>query len=130
MTTPNDLIEASLKKIGVHSKGQSLDAEDLQDALSELNRILAMWKDDGIDIGQAVYTSAATTLTIPLKYHKAIVDTLAVELSPEYGMPVSPVIMQQARRGYEQVLRASQQDIIMDMPSGVPTRQGGFDIDY
>lgn len=130
MATPNDLIEASLKKIGVHSKGQALDAEDLQDALKELNRILALWKDDGIDVGQVEYSSAATTLTIPLKYHKAIVDTLAVELSPEYGMPVSPVIMQSANEGYKQVLRASQQDIIMDMPSGIPVGRGGYDIDY
>ncbi len=44
MTTPADLIARALRKAGVTGVGQAAAAEDITDALSELNSMLAQWQ--------------------------------------------------------------------------------------
>lgn len=44
MTTPNDIIAASLKKAGILGVGQTAQAEDLNDAFADLNDMLAQWQ--------------------------------------------------------------------------------------
>jgi len=43
MTTPNDIINLALKKIGVLGVGQTALAEDINDGLTELNQMIAQW---------------------------------------------------------------------------------------
>lgn len=43
MTTPVELINLALKKVGVLGVGQTAAAEDIQDAFTELNMMLAQW---------------------------------------------------------------------------------------
>ena len=42
-TTVADLITSSLRKIGVHPAGEAVEADEAQDALDELNRMLETW---------------------------------------------------------------------------------------
>lgn len=44
MTTPNDLIARALRKSGVNGVGQAPSAEDLSDALADLNAMLGQWQ--------------------------------------------------------------------------------------
>lgn len=43
MTTPYDIINQALKKSGVLGVGQTAQAEDINDALADLNDLLSMW---------------------------------------------------------------------------------------
>lgn len=44
MTTPSDICLSALKKAGIIGAGQSASAEDLNDAFSDLNMMLAQWQ--------------------------------------------------------------------------------------
>lgn len=44
MTTPNDIIAQALRKAGITGIGQTATAEDTNDALQDLNDMLAQWK--------------------------------------------------------------------------------------
>lgn len=44
MTTPSDVILQALKKAGILGVGQSAQAEDMSDALDDLNDMLAQWQ--------------------------------------------------------------------------------------
>lgn len=47
MATAQDIIKAALRKIGVLGVGQSLSAEEAQDGLDQLNRLLSRWAAEG-----------------------------------------------------------------------------------
>lgn len=47
ITTARDLVKASLRKISALGVGQSLSAEEAQDALDELNNMLSDWSVEG-----------------------------------------------------------------------------------
>jgi hypothetical protein len=59
MATAGDIINAALKKIGALAIGETPPAEDSQDALSELNRMLASLSADGINLFYQVHESFA-----------------------------------------------------------------------
>jgi len=50
MSTARDIITSSLKSIGVLGKGESLDSEDANEALSRLNELVSLYNIDGASI--------------------------------------------------------------------------------
>ena len=57
MSTVRDLVEDSLKDLGVLSSGESCTANEMADCLRSLNRMLATWSIDGLLIYQKVIES-------------------------------------------------------------------------
>lgn len=60
MATANDLIEASLREIGVLAAGESAAYDDAGDALETLNRLIDQWATERLKM----YTVTRTTWTI------------------------------------------------------------------
>lgn len=86
--TGRDVVSAALRKIGALAPSESLGASDAADGLSELNRMLSSWSNDGLLIyaitaevtltltgGQATYTLGASgdITTRPQKIEKALI---------------------------------------------------------
>jgi hypothetical protein len=59
--TGRDLITAALKKIGALAPGESLDAEEATDGLSELNRMLGSWSNSSLLVHSRVRESLSLT---------------------------------------------------------------------
>ncbi len=57
MSTVRDLVEDSLKDLGVLSSGESCTANEMSDCIRSLNRMLATWSIDGLLIYQRVIES-------------------------------------------------------------------------
>jgi len=58
--TGQDLVSASLRKIGVLASGETADSASSTDALNELNRMLATWSTEGL----LVYSKVRETFTL------------------------------------------------------------------
>lgn len=61
MTTVADMLNQSLRDIGVIAAGETASAEDTQDALSTLNQMLGLWQADGLSVYAQQETSFATS---------------------------------------------------------------------
>ena len=62
MTTARDLISASLRKIGVLAKGETMLSEDANDGLIALNGLLSSWSVDRLNIYALTQESFALTI--------------------------------------------------------------------
>lgn len=60
MATALDLIQASMRMIGVLASGESLSANEATDALSSLNRMLATWSNENL----LIYSKTLETFTL------------------------------------------------------------------
>lgn len=59
--TAQEIIEESLKELGVTNKGEPLDADDAQDALFRLNRMLETWSGRRVAVRYEVEDSKVLT---------------------------------------------------------------------
>lgn len=59
--TAKQLVRKSLRKLGVIGQGQTLEAEQENDAFSDLNEMLALWSVDGFVIPSIVQESFSLT---------------------------------------------------------------------
>jgi hypothetical protein len=95
--TGRDLVSASARKIGVLASGETLDATDAVDALSELNRMLASWSTKKLAIyqikeespltltpGTASYTlgSGGSITTRPMSLESALIRSGSTDYPP------------------------------------------------
>ena len=60
MSTPRDLIHASLREIGVLAGGETASADEATDALSRLNRWIGLWEMEPL----AIFTKTRSTFPI------------------------------------------------------------------
>ena len=103
MASTQDLIERSLKLIGVLPEGETATNEMLTDALAALNDMLAEWQDHGIAINDGDLTLAETFPPDPAE-GRAIRFCLAVELAPDYGAEIPVSVGARAEQLYTRLL--------------------------
>lgn len=95
MATASDIITRALKLVRAVPAGETPSDEEMTDALDALNDMLHSWALKGIDVGHTTL-GLTDTVTLPDAYLKAVRYNLAVELAPEYGVPLAPEIVHQA----------------------------------
>lgn len=104
MTTARDLITMSLRSIGVLHSGETPSAEEANDGLATLNQMLNSWLYEGIDLE---FTSLGLNDTVP--YPEDHIGpfrwNLALRMSPDYGISVTPAVAAMAKEGYDQLRR-------------------------
>ena len=84
MSTVTDLIDRTLKLIGVYSSGGGAPSnEDRSDTLDALNDMLSEWMDQGIEIDPGTLT-LGDTFPIDAGDQRAVRYNLAVDIWPEY----------------------------------------------
>ncbi len=92
MATALDIITGSLRLLGKLQSGEVPTAAEGADALVTMNLMLHAWRDQGLDIEHSDY---ALSDTVPLQSNHlhALRYQLAVELAPEYGVAVTPLLL-------------------------------------
>ncbi len=93
MSTAQDLINSSAKQAGILAEGQTLEAGVNADALSRLNRMIARFRNDGIDLGLDTLI-AADTVFIDDADEEALELGLTLRLMIRYRRPIQPGLSQ------------------------------------
>lgn len=119
LTTKGDLVNASLRKLGVASNATLTDVEpqSVEDAVSDLEMMMAEWLEGdsrvpGINIGYIF--SEPDVAPDPGDAHgvstgrlSAIIHNLACRIAPDYGVEPSPKLVTLAKYGKEQLVKVS-----------------------
>jgi hypothetical protein len=124
-----DLIKRALGKIGLASDVFDASAEQLQDAMQDLDAMLAAWNARGIRLGYPIpSTAGGSQLTddsnLPDSAIEAVVANLAIRLAEDVGKTVSPRLALIAKQGYDALLARAALPPQMQMPSGMPAGAG------
>ena len=88
MATARDIVTAALRKIQVCPVGEAPAAEDAEQGLGELNRMIAFWAAGDVDIEQPSLT-LEESLVVDAKFHDGIVLQLALRLASDYSRPAT-----------------------------------------
>lgn len=99
--TGQDIASFALRK--VIGNGATADATELADALERLSDMLARWKGQGADLGVVLPVLGATVLYVSDTFATAIKNNLILELADLYGFEPSPRVVDNARRGLQQI---------------------------
>lgn len=96
--TVNDYISFALRKVFGAATAPSRAAAD---ALERLEAMLLSWKAQGADVGSTFPLATTTVMNVPDEYVEGIRANLIVAVADRYGMELSPVVVEQARRGLQ-----------------------------
>lgn len=106
MTTGTKIIKRALRRIGAHSIVSPAAPESINDGMDEMNSMLHIWLSKDIDLGFIPLQVPGDDVAEPADTTTAIVDNLALALSPDYDNGkniVSPNLQRNADRGYTRV---------------------------
>jgi len=100
-TTARDVINRSLRILGVLASGEAATASEANDALVALNSMIDSWQADYAEwFTASTFSTLNTSQYLPRGYEAAIVYNLCVELAPEYGVNTSPDIVSRAKESF------------------------------
>lgn len=105
MTTARDLITMSLRSIGVLHSKETPSAEEADDGLDALNQMLNSWLYEGIDLEYTTIDDLNAEIPYPDDHIGPFRWNLALRLSAEYGVQVTPAVAALAKEGYDQLRR-------------------------
>ena len=128
METASDVIKSALQEILVQASEAPIQADQAQDGIRYLNRMMAKFAAQGISLGYTSVTSLASPITVGDGALDGIVKNLALSLFPQYSAPgtaINPLLIQQAREGLD-VMRMLAIDSIGPSfyPSSLPVGSG------
>lgn len=97
--TVSDVVSFALRK--VYGLGESPPDEAASDAIERLSDMLLLWKASGADVGATFPLSISTIIYCKPSYQSAVKNSLAVQISDQYGLQLSPVVATNAMRGLQ-----------------------------
>ncbi|MBU9829880.1 recombinase RmuC [Rahnella sp. FC061912-K] len=116
LTTKGDLVNAALRKLGIASNATLTDVEpqSTEDAVNDLEMMMAEWYEDGKGIDVGYLFSADDVAADPgddhgLKtgYISAVFHNLATRIAPDYAVEASSKVVMTARYGKEMLVKSS-----------------------
>ncbi len=103
MSSGTFIIKSALKRIGANSLAQPAAPETITEGRDVLNSMLMLWLSEGIDIGIVPLDAPGDELGEPLDARNAIIDNLALRMSPDFDNGeniVSPQLVSNAKREF------------------------------
>lgn len=97
-----ELITQSLGLILVRSADIPLEPDELQDAITQLNTMMASWN---LPLGYTEVSSPNDELTVVSGALDAMTQNLALRLSPQFGVAVSPDLRINAKEAKNDLLK-------------------------
>ena len=101
-----DVCNAACRRIGVLAFGDTLETDQVTDALFALNTILDNWRLENLEL----YISdveAADELILEHGYQDALIYALALKIAPEYGIQIDAVTQQEAINTKRAIVKAA-----------------------
>lgn len=106
MTTNVQLIEGSLRDIGVIAEGQTVSAEQGSVALTRLNQLMESYAAEDLNVGYFAQTSTTDTLPLPAWAERGIRSKLALDLLTIYPSgQSSPMLTDDELNGFGVIRR-------------------------
>jgi hypothetical protein len=129
--TGNTLIVSALQEILVQASEAPIEADEAQDAIRYLNRMMAKLAVQGINLGYTVISNLGDAITVADGAIDGMVANLALALKPQFGAPGSPVdplLVERARDGIATMRMLSIDSIGPGLfPSTLPIGSGNED---
>jgi len=99
MTTNTALITDALGEIGAVADGQTASASQLADGLKALNRMMAIWTEDDMDIGWFPQDTGSDTAPVPIWAEEAVQANLGIKLASLFRISVTNELIDKAVTG-------------------------------
>lgn len=106
--TVRDVCEFALRK--VYGKDETPEASAMSDAVERLNDMLRAWAWTGADVGAAFPLVEASVIYCKPEFQSAIKHNLCLCVAELYDLPLTPYVIEQARRGVQLVKTANLSD--------------------
>lgn len=127
MALVSQIVNRSLRLLGVLDVAAAPAAVDSQTAISVLNALCSRWEANGLALGWANVSAPDDTLPAPEEAHEALAYNLAVKLAPEYGNVSNlQVIEQQARDSLAELRRDRLVEMPLSLSSDLPSGLRGY----
>jgi hypothetical protein len=101
METAASVIKSALQEILIQASESDLEADEYQDGLIYLNRMMTSYAADGINLGYTNVTNLGSPITVPDGAIMGMVKNLAVMLWSQFsepGTPIDPVLLRAAEQ--------------------------------
>lgn len=127
--TKRQLINKAFSCLGLASYTFDLQPDQVEDALTTLDSMLATWNRKGIRINYPLPTSPENSVLgeeteVPDDAAEAIYTNLAVNISSEYGKQPSGTLLIRAKSTYDTLLIRATQPQEMRYPTTLPAGAG------
>lgn len=99
MPTNTVIITDSLQEIGAVADGQTATASQLADGLTTLNRMMAIWTEDDMDVGWFPQDTGSDTIPIPTWAEEAVQANLGINLCSLFRITATPELIIRASEG-------------------------------
>lgn len=102
--TANDVIVSALQEIVVQASEAPIEADEAQDAIKYMNRMMDKFAAQGIKLGYTKVSSLGDDVTVPDGAVDGVVANLSLALKPQFGSPgtpTDPVLFERARDGLD-----------------------------
>lgn len=120
-TTASDVITAAMGLTLTRSADIPLEADETQQAIFQLNTMMASWS---LAIGYTDISSTSDTITTPAYAIDAITQNLAVRLAPAFGGLVDRDLRENARQAKKDMLKQVVKIGPAKLPSTLPRGTG------
>lgn len=129
MPTKQSLVNRAFSNIGIASYVFDISPEEIQDAITRLDDMMAEWDGQGIRIGyrlpaNEIPSDPADESNVPDFAVTAVTANLAIRIAPMFGKTVSPDIYAMAKKGFDALMIATINLIPMRYPNTMPLGQG------
>ncbi len=122
-----DVIKSALQEILVQASEAPIEADEAQDAIKYMNRMMTSFAVSGINLGYTIVTNLGDDITIPDGAVEGLVFNLAVRLAPSYGATIRPDLFANAREGKKSMLKLGVNITPTQFPSTLPISSGNND---
>lgn len=122
--TASTVIRDALQEILVQASEQPIESNEANDAIRLLNRMMAAWEADGIDLSYTPIDSLADTITVVDGALDGIVLNLAVKLAPQYDRPVSQGLYLNAKNAMDAIRKIAVTVTPSIFPATLPLGSG------
>ncbi len=93
------VIRDALGELLVQASEAPIEADQAQVAIRYMNRMAASLSAQGIDLGYTVISSLGDAVTIPDGAYDGFISVLAVNLAPQYDVPLSISLNMRKKEG-------------------------------
>lgn len=100
MPTNNEIIQDALTDIAIVSAGVTATATQLSDGLTRLNRMMAEWAENDVNLGFFPQSAGTDTIPIPIWAERAVETNLAMNLATFHRVPVTQELATEALTSY------------------------------
>lgn len=127
--TKRQFVEKAFAKIGLAGYVFDLTPEELQDALSDMDSMVAAWNAKGIRIGwpmpaDPLGSDLDEETNVPDAANEAIFYGLGVRIAPGFGKTVPQAVAFLAKQAYDQLLNLAAQPMEKQFPRELPAGAG------